>query len=61
MMMLFRLKELKSVSRSFFLYDIYEGMSEPTKLDVSFFGEKATKKYNKVKLKNSTGSNWVNS
>ncbi len=61
MMVLFRLKELKSVSRSFFLYDTYEGMPEPTKYDVSFFGQKAIKKYNKVKLgKSSVGSNWVN-
>lgn len=39
------LNELKSFDRDIYLYDTFEGMSEPTELDESFRGESATTAY----------------
>jgi len=43
MAMMYRLLELQDQSRSFYLYDTYEGMSEPTQEDKSYNGVSAEK------------------
>ena len=42
------LKLLNDTSREIFMYDTYEGMSEPTELDVDFSGQVAENKFNKI-------------
>lgn len=39
------LKDLNSFDRDIYLYDTFEGMSEPTEMDKSFKGESATSAY----------------
>jgi len=39
------LKDLNSFDRNIYLYDTFEGMSEPTEMDESFKGESATTAY----------------
>ncbi len=39
------LKDLNSFDRDIYLYDTFEGMSEPTEIDKSFKGESATSAY----------------
>ncbi len=42
------LKNLQDISRDFYLYDTYEGMSEPTDKDFSFFTKKKAKELYKT-------------
>lgn len=58
MAMMLALKQAGDLGRQFYLYDTFEGMSEPGKEDVSFRGDLAIVKYEKTKISGSTGSSW---
>jgi predicted O-methyltransferase YrrM len=60
MAMMLALKKAGDDEREFYLYDTYEGMSEPSKEDVSFRGDAAIEKYSKTKAPVGAGSNWCN-
>jgi len=60
MAMMLALKKAGDDEREFYLYDTYEGMSEPGKEDVSFRGDAASEKYSKTKAPAGPGSNWCN-
>lgn len=57
MAMALALKKLNDTSRDIYLYDTFSGMSAPADIDISFMGEKANEKFNKLKTSDNS-STW---
>jgi len=55
---LHRLVELEELNRSIYLFDTFQGMSEPTENDVTFAGGAAKTKFEKLKWNDGAGSDW---
>lgn len=60
MMIALTLLKNKNTDRKIYLYDTYEGMSEPTEHDVTYSNSSADEKYNKT-LNKESGSDWCRS
>lgn len=57
MAMALALKELKNESRDIYLYDTFSGMSQPSDVDISIHGEKASEKYLRTRISGNS-SEW---
>lgn len=57
MAMALALKELNNESRDIYLYDTFSGMSQPSDVDITYHGEKASEKYRRTKISDNS-SEW---
>lgn len=55
------LKEVSSMDRHLWLYDTFEGMSAPTRQDISLLGERADEHYAAKRDEGTGGSDWCRS